>query len=77
MIPHKNKYKIIRRPDDNTYDIFYDVGNGKLDFVSNHDTYTQAAEELKPVTKAYAKNWSDETLKTIKETFEEYYNKQS
>lgn len=66
----KNRYLIVRRSDDNTYDIFYKLGNGKLDFVSNHDTYDEAMESLKPATPEEIK----EILKVKKESFETYFN---
>lgn len=72
----KNNYSIIRRSDDNTYDIFYKMPNGKLDFVSNHDTYDEAVESLnEPATQKYINSWADNLRKKLKESFEEFYNK--
>jgi hypothetical protein len=68
MIPRKSRFRIVRRSDDNTYDIFYNVGNGKVDFVSNHDTYEEAERELEPATQ--------EDINKFKQSFKEFFNKQ-
>lgn len=71
-----NDFSIIRRTDDNTYDIFYKSKNGKLDFVSNHDTYEEAVQELnQPATKEYINSWGVDLKNNFKESFEEFYNK--
>ena len=71
----KSDFLIIRKPDDNTYDIFFKMKNGKLDFVSNHETYEEAVESLnKPVTDEYFNNWANNLRKKLKESFEEFYN---
>ncbi len=76
MKNNKSDYLIVRRTDDNTYDIFFKMKNGKLDFVSNHDTYDEAVESLnEPVTQQYVQNWGDNLRKTLRESFEDFYNK--
>jgi hypothetical protein len=71
----KDKYLIVRRTDDNTYDVFYKIGNGKLDFVSNHDTYDEAMEVLKPATPEEINQILGDTKKAIRnESFEQFFN---
>lgn len=76
MKNNKSDYVIVRRTDDNTYDVFFKMKNGKLDFVSNYDTYDEAIDDLnQEVAQDYIKNWVDETKRKIKESFEDFYNK--
>lgn len=76
MKNNKSDYVIVRRTDDDTYDIFFKMKNGKLDFVSNHDTYDEAINDLnQEVTQDYIKGWSVETKRRIRESFEDFYNK--
>jgi hypothetical protein len=72
----ENDFIIIRRTDDNTYDVFYKSKSGKLDFVSNHDTYEKAVEDLnQSATKEYINSWGANLKNNFKESFEEFYNK--
>jgi hypothetical protein len=72
----ENDFIIIRRTDDNTYDVFYKSKSGKLDFVSNHDTYKKAVEDLnQSATKEYINSWGANLKNNFKESFEEFYNK--
>lgn len=54
----EGRYVIEKRRSDNTYDIFYKQGK-KVDFVSNHDTYEEAKNELSPASEEDIGNFND------------------
>ena len=62
----RNRYVIEKRHSDNTYDIFYKHGN-KVDFVSNHDTYEEAKNQLSPA--------SEEDIGDFNEFFNKLFDK--
>ena len=72
----EDDFLIIRRTDDNTYDVFYKSKSGKLDFVSNHDTYENAVEDLnQSANSEYLNSWNADLKRNFKESFEEFYKK--
>lgn len=63
-----SNYKIVPRTDDGTFDVFEQLPNGKLDFVSNHDNLEQAQNEIESMFEPIPQNQLAAYLKDIENT---------